>query len=236
MAVELAPRNIQVSAIAPRWIETDMTAPVRTSRDANLQRRNLARTRPGAGDNLTRSPGRPCFWPPRVAVRHRRNHPGGWRLRHSLSPCRTSGLYQLEGPWWRSDNRRFNGSRENATRTLGEEIANSISHGVGLLAALVAAPFLIVSRPTGGTAAVVGRGRIRGHGRAALRRRPAVSRASRPRARSASSASSTTARSSCSSRGPTRRSPSACCAGGWGWTLLGVGLDASPRQASSPRR
>jgi len=30
MAIELAPHNIQVNVIAPGWIETDMTAPVRT--------------------------------------------------------------------------------------------------------------------------------------------------------------------------------------------------------------
>lgn len=41
-------------------------------------------------------------------------------------------------------------------QSLGEELANSISHGVALLAALIAAPFLIVSSLGEGPAHVVG--------------------------------------------------------------------------------
>ncbi len=41
-------------------------------------------------------------------------------------------------------------------QSLGEEIANSVSHGVGFLAALVALPVLIVGALPHGTAAVVG--------------------------------------------------------------------------------
>jgi 2-deoxy-D-gluconate 3-dehydrogenase len=44
MAVELAPYNIQVNAIAPGWIETEMTAPVR---DLPLNDEILARTPAG---------------------------------------------------------------------------------------------------------------------------------------------------------------------------------------------
>jgi hemolysin III len=40
-------------------------------------------------------------------------------------------------------------------QSLGEEIANSVSHGLGLLGALAAAPFLIVAAARGGTAADV---------------------------------------------------------------------------------
>ena len=44
-------------------------------------------------------------------------------------------------------------------QSLGEEIANSVSHGVGLLAALVAAPVLIVSAvQRGGVTGVIGAG------------------------------------------------------------------------------
>jgi hemolysin III len=44
----------------------------------------------------------------------------------------------------------------NREPSLGEEIANSVSHGVGLLAALVAAPFLVLEARRGGAVAMVG--------------------------------------------------------------------------------
>ena len=42
MAIELAPHNIQVNAIAPGWIETDLTVPERTTPAVNDE--ILART------------------------------------------------------------------------------------------------------------------------------------------------------------------------------------------------
>jgi 2-dehydro-3-deoxy-D-gluconate 5-dehydrogenase len=47
MAIELAPHNIQVNAIAPGWIETEMTAPVRTESMKSMNDEILARTPAG---------------------------------------------------------------------------------------------------------------------------------------------------------------------------------------------
>ena len=54
------------------------------------------------------------------------------------------------------------------TLFLGEEIANSVSHGVGLLAAAAAAPVLVFSAAHSGGAARIGRERLCGHDGAAV--------------------------------------------------------------------
>ena len=41
-------------------------------------------------------------------------------------------------------------------QTLGEEIANSISHGTGFLAALIAPPVLVIDARPDGAVAIVG--------------------------------------------------------------------------------
>jgi hemolysin III len=50
------------------------------------------------------------------------------------------------------------GRRTHRPQTLGEEIANSVSHGTGFLAALIALPVLVMSAMRHGAAAVAGAG------------------------------------------------------------------------------
>jgi hemolysin III len=63
------------------------------------------------------------------------------------APSKASPLGGQRGT--RSDER---GGSSDRPQSLGEEIANSISHGVALLAALIAAPFLIIAAVRGGDA------------------------------------------------------------------------------------
>ena len=63
-------------------------------------------------------------------------------------------------------------------QSLGEEIANSVSHGIGLLAALAAFPVLVVAAVGRGEAAgIVGASRVRDHGGAVVFHVHALSRA-----------------------------------------------------------
>ena len=58
MAIELAPFNIQVNAIAPGWLETDMTAPVKTK---SLYQEIITRTPAGRFGNRDECAGTAVF-------------------------------------------------------------------------------------------------------------------------------------------------------------------------------
>jgi NAD(P)-dependent dehydrogenase (short-subunit alcohol dehydrogenase family) len=65
MAIELAPFNIQVNAIAPGRIETDMTAPVKTK---PLYQEIITRTRAGRFGSPDECAGAAVFWRPELPI------------------------------------------------------------------------------------------------------------------------------------------------------------------------
>jgi NAD(P)-dependent dehydrogenase (short-subunit alcohol dehydrogenase family) len=78
MAIELAPHNIQVNAIAPGWIETDMTAPVLTM---PLNDEVLARTPAGRWGQPEEIAGTAVY---RFRLRYRGYNSRRWRLCDSV--------------------------------------------------------------------------------------------------------------------------------------------------------
>jgi hypothetical protein len=84
MAIELAPFNIQVNAIAPLFIETDMTEPVKTM--PQLYQEVIARTPAARWGNPDELAGTAVFFGiPSFRFRHRCDHRRRWLFRDPVS-------------------------------------------------------------------------------------------------------------------------------------------------------
>ncbi len=90
MAIELAPHNVQVNAIAPGWIETEMTAPVRAT---PMNDEILARTPAGRWGQPDEIGGTAVTWP-RTRPTSRRARLFAWMAatRSGFRGLRTVGL------------------------------------------------------------------------------------------------------------------------------------------------
>src|SRR5271156_3904380 len=95
MAIELAPHNIQVNAIAPGWIETDMTAPVRSM---PMNDEILGRTPAGRWGQPEELAGTAVYLASRgLGLRYRGYDPCRWRLFHPMTFRTNPGRSCIEG-------------------------------------------------------------------------------------------------------------------------------------------
>jgi len=92
MAIELAPFNIQVNALAPGWIETDLTEFVKT---IPLYQEVITRTPAGRWGNPDELAGTAVFFGiTSFRFCHRYNRCRRWQLRH---PMNAAVILQISG-------------------------------------------------------------------------------------------------------------------------------------------
>ena len=113
MATAWAKDNIQVNAVLPGWIDTDLTKKAR-EQVQGLHDRVVARTPAGRwGTPEDHAGHRRVPGERRLRLRHRHGHPGRWRL---LRPGRLAGAASRRPAPWRRSARAARGWRRPARR------------------------------------------------------------------------------------------------------------------------